>query len=197
MKKEILVLIAIAAVGTILFLSLGQSGGGDSSSSGPSTAIKSFSLFGNNLKSPEAASAAAWGSFEAYMEAAKTHNLENLKGLSYKLSPACLDSSRQDECFALMDSVYAIASSLDKSGFKHVEFDKNQIVMWTDGPGVAILFFTREGREKPKILGLQFCLELAEGDPCVKRELLKNDENSNGWWDRVEDLINEPAPATQ
>ncbi len=197
MKKEILVLIAIVAVGVILFLGAGASEKERGASRDLSSTIKSFSLFGDNLKNSETASAVAWESFDAYMEAAKTHNLETLRGLSYKLSPACLDSAREEECFALMDSVYTIASSLDKSGFRHIEFDRKQIVMWTDGPGVAILYFTREGREKPKILGLQFCLELEEGDPCVKQELLKNDENGNGWWDRVEELINEPAPASQ
>lgn len=197
MKKEILILVAVLAVGVIFFLgngSFGKSASSDEDSSFSLAALPPFSLFGDSLKNSEAAALAAWETFDAYIETARTHNLEGLMALSYKLSPTCLDSSREVECYALMDSVYTIASSLDKAGFKHIEFDKKQIVMWTDGPGVAILYFTREKREKPKILGLQFCLEIESGDPCMEQDLLKNDENGNGWWDRVEELINEPAP---
>lgn len=176
MKKEILVLIILVVTGVAVAFGTGYLGG--------------------NTSDPTTVSAAAWETFDAYIEAAKTHNLENLTALSHKLSPACLDSAREKECFALMDSVYSIASSLDKAGFVHMEFDAKQIVTWTDGPGVAILYFTRERGNPPKVLGLQFCLELAGGDPCVKGELLKTDTNQDGWWDKTEELINEP-PATQ
>lgn len=147
--------------------------------------------FGQSNNDPEVVLAAAWQTFDAYVEAARTRNLESLTTLSHQLSPACLDASREEECFALMDSVYSIASSLDKTGFVHSEFDEKQIITWTDGPGVAVLYFTREEKAAPKILGLQFCLEIADGDPCVEPELLKTDSDGDGWWDKTQELINE------
>ncbi|MGB3921773.1 MAG: hypothetical protein WBL19_00620 [Minisyncoccia bacterium] len=174
MKKEILTFGILVVIGLAVALGAGKLSRGSNDS--------------------EAVSAAAWETFGAYMEAARAHNLEGLRALSYKLSPACLDSAREEECFALMDSVYAIASSMNKADFVHMVFDEKQIITWTNGPGVAILYFTREKREAPKVLGLQFCLEIAEGDPCVEEELLKTDTNGNGWWDKTEELINEPPP---
>lgn len=168
MKKEILVFIALVVIGAI-------------------AALGASKLEDRN--SPENISLAAWSTFDVYVEAARTHDLASLTTVSHQLSPACLDATREVECFALMDSVYSIASSLDKTGFKYVETDSKQIVMWTDGPGVAILYFTREGRNAPKVLGLQFCLEIEAGDPCVERETLKNDGDEDGWWDKTEELF--------
>jgi len=132
----------------------------------------------------------AWTTFENYLEFARTHNLSGIRSLSHQISSACNDSLREEECFALMDNVYTVASRLELSEFKHIQMDKRQIIMFTDGPVVAILYFTRDVNGTPKMLGLRFCLEdETKKENCVETEPGRRDLDSNGWWDSVESLF--------
>ena len=101
----------------------------------------------------------AWATFQNYLEFARTHNLVGVKSLSHQISAACSDPAREKECFALMDSVYAIASEFKQSEFKYTEEDKRQIIMYTNGPVVAMLYFTKDASGTPKVLGMRFCFE--------------------------------------
>lgn len=131
-----------------------------------------------------------WQVFENYLAFLGTHNLAGMRSLSHQISPACSDPSREAECFALMDNVYEISRSLEPSDFKYLEEDDRQAIMHTDGPIVAILFFTKEADGALKILGLSFCRESGEGtSPCVEKNPSLRDLDNNGWWDSVESLF--------
>jgi hypothetical protein len=132
----------------------------------------------------------AWTTFQNYLEFAKTHNLTGIRSLSHQISDTCNDPLRESECFALMDSVYSFASEFEASEFKHLQADDKQILLYTDGPVRAILFFTRDTSKIPKILGLQFCEELEFAiDSCIETDPEKRDLDHNGWWDNVEALF--------
>ena len=131
----------------------------------------------------------AWAIFEHYLEFAKAHNLEGIKSLSYQISAACQDTLREAECFYLMNSIYSIGSALKESDFKHIYYDNRQIIMYTDGPMVVSLYFTRDETNALKVLGLRFCFEDENtADSCAKN-ITKNDTDSDGWWDSVESLF--------
>jgi len=180
MKKQLGVLIPLLAVSVVVFL--GYKGFGWENS------FKAVS----NLPLPwqEGSKREAWMTFQNYLEFARTHNLSGIRSLSHQISAACNDQSREEECFALMDSVYAFASQLELGAFQRIQMDERQIIMFTDGPAVAILYFTRDANGTPKVLGLRFCLEdeTAQGK-CVEIDSIKHDENNNGWWDSVESLF--------
>ena len=132
----------------------------------------------------------AWTTFENYLEFARAHNLAGVKSLSYQISATCSDATKIEECFALMDSVYEIAKDFKLSDFKHVEEDGRQIVMYSDGPLVAILFFTKDLGGTPKVLGLRFCLEDETfQEKCIEAGSIRHDEDGDGWWDGVESLF--------
>jgi len=133
----------------------------------------------------------AWTTLEAYLQFAKTHDLEGLRSLSHQVSDTCNDPTREEECFALMNSVYNIISSFKQSDFKNTQSDNRQLVMYTDGPQVAILFFTRGQDKNLKVLGMRFCQEDADssGKKCVETDPAKRDLDNNGWWDNVESLF--------
>ncbi|MDZ4205875.1 MAG: hypothetical protein U1C12_01550, partial [Patescibacteria group bacterium] len=131
-----------------------------------------------------------WIIFQNYLEFARTHNLAGIKNLSHQISATCSDSAKEAECFALMDSVYAIASTFEPSEFKNIQSDERQIIMSTDGPMVAILYFTKDKTGAIKVLGLRFCFEdETVQEKCVEPTSIKNDADSNGWWDSVESLF--------
>ena len=139
---------------------------------------------------PDPLNLKAWQVFENYLKFAKTHDLAGLRNLSYQISPTCNDHTKEQECNALMDSVYFFASNFKISDFTHFMSDERQIVMYTDGPTVAILFFTRDEAGTPKVLGMRFCFEdETVVGTCVDINLFKRDLNGNGWWDNVESLF--------
>lgn len=131
-----------------------------------------------------------WATFEEYLKFAHAHDLVGLRGLSYQISDTCNNAEKEAECFALMDSVYALASPFSLNDFKHILSDEKQIILHTDGPNVVILYFVREDANSTKVLGMRFCLE-DDTSPkkCVEPDAIKQDENSNGWWDNVESLF--------
>lgn len=138
----------------------------------------------------ESPSLEAWHVFEKYLEAARGHDLRTIRELSYQTSATCNDPGQEPECFALMDSVYSLANNLEFSDFKYHISDERQIILYTDGPVVSILYFTRDESSSPKVLGLQFCLEDETFEnECVETNSEKRDLDKNGWWDSVEALF--------
>ena len=181
MKKQLGVLIPLLAISVVVLL--GYKGFGWEKNSFQAT----FDLL---LPWQEESKRGAWTTFENYLEFARAHNLAGVKSLSYQISTTCSDATKIEECFALMDSVYEIAKDFKQSDFRHVEEDGRQIVTYTDGPLVAILFFTKDLGGIPKVLSLRFCLENGTSqEKCIEAGSMRHDEDGDGWWDSVESLF--------
>ncbi|MDO8590240.1 MAG: hypothetical protein Q7R69_03130 [bacterium] len=193
MKGRIIVIIAVCAAGIIFFIS-----------TYPSKTVRSFPNPDLPLVSPVLSAppidilsgndpllaTRAWMTFQNYLEFARTHNLPGIKSLSHQISDTCNDPVKEQRCFALMDSVYIMASKLKMDEFKHIQADRRQIMMFTDGPIVAILYFTRDESLTPKMLGLRFCFEeTTTPGRCVEADPKLRDQDGNGWWDNVESLF--------
>lgn len=179
------ILIPLLAIGVVLLL--GYKGFGWENNN-----LETKFLFLGNLvsESPSNASNEAWTTLQNYLEFARTRNLPGIRSLSHQVSATCNDPSREKECFALMDSVYAFASQLKLSEFKHIQMDERQIIMFTDGPTVAILYFTKDIDGTSKVLGLRFCLEdETVQERCIETGSIRHDEDGDGWWDSVESLF--------
>lgn len=184
MNKQSGVLIPFLAIGVVFWLGY-QGFGWDNSLKGTEidNILATFSV-------PDTLKREAWTTFENYLAFARTHNLSDIKSLSYQISATCSDPSKEKACFALMDSVYAIASPFELTDFKHIQADERQIIMYTDGPTVAILYFIRDEHGAPKVLGMRFCLEdKTTTGKCVETDPSQRDRNGNGWWDSVESLF--------
>ncbi len=194
-NKQTAVILAIFVVGTILFANnytfeIGK----PAPSRGSSIVLPSFSLPSFKIlpANDAAVTAEAWMVFEKYLEFAKNHDLPGLRSLSHQISATCNDPAKENDCFALMDSVYSFAGNLKLSEFKHIQSDERQIIMYTDGPAVAMLYFTRNKNDinDIKVLGMRFCFEDEQTvGTCVKTDSIKHDVNGNGWWDSVESLF--------
>ena len=142
----------------------------------------------------------AWNVFDQYRNAAKAHDLAQLKALSYQLSPECTaaltDSTKMAKCTELMDSVAFFTQDFQAKDFIRVAYDAKQIVLTTDylkiadaeEPVKTVIYFVRD--PSPKVLGIRFCIG-AEGktEECVQTAPDKRDTNGNGWWDDVEALF--------
>lgn len=191
----ILVVLALVVIGAGLFLKPGKL----------STPIASSTPIGfdPSLSIPNLADAPveaqAWGNFQDYLKAAKNHDLESLKKFSYQLSGACSDTTKQEECFQLMDSLVAVTSDFKLSDFKHIDYDDKQVVMSTDympltEPTKAVLYFVRAEDKFPKMLAIRFCYGDESKSPeqmkCVNTDPTTRDKDKNGWWDDVEALFN-------
>ena len=184
MNKQAGVLIPLLAI-SVVFL-LGYKGfGWENSLKGTEIAniLTTFSTTNSDKRE-------AWTTFQNYLEFARTHNLSGIRSLSHQISATCGDQSREEECFALMDSIYAFTSTFTLSDFKHIQSDEKQAIMYTDGPTVVILYFTKDESGSLKVLGMRFCFE-AETSPnsCVETDPVKRDQDGNGWWDDVESLF--------
>lgn len=194
MNKQNIVVLAVFVVLTTFFISNNTFDTQKFSSPESNTNIATGLFHLPALKVPTIDNATvseeAWTVFQKYLGYAKAHDLAGLVSLSHQLSQICDDPERRNECFALMDNVYEVASPFQQEEFKHVQFDGRQIIMSTDGPVVAILYFTRDGSGSPKMLGIGFCLEDGTSeDPCVETDPNKRDTDKNGWWDAVEALF--------
>lgn len=212
MNKQIVVVIALFVSGLIFFMS-----NGFFNIDRPLTSDREQGIFLPTLTFPtlelpildnKSLADEAWQVFQDFLARAQAHDLEGVRSLSHQISETCqsvltgTDPILEEECFALMDNVYNIASFLQREEFQYIESDKNQIVMYTDGPIVASLFFTRDSSGTPKVLGLRFCAEdaervideaqdeIEEAGPCVEVKSLRQDLNNNGWWDSVEEFFN-------
>lgn len=137
----------------------------------------------------------AWTTFEAYLKAAKAHDLPTIKSLSYQLSDTCADEAKLEECYGLMDSVVFFMNEFKQKDFTQVAFDDKQIVMATDYIMLdgatdvikTVIYFVRDNGQA-KVLGIRFCVGEgdADGSKCVETSKDKRDSNGNGWWDDVE-----------
>jgi hypothetical protein len=159
---------------------------------GISFTLPKLSLPGiNQAAADPAIGVRAFAVFSQYLEFARTHNLEGLSSLSYQLSAACKDPAQETECFRLMDSVYFFASDLRREDFKHVKADGKQAILYTDGPAVKLLYFTRDDSGNFKVLGLRFCEERSEtSEPtCIELNADTRDSDNDGWWNSTEELF--------
>lgn len=137
----------------------------------------------------------AWSTFEAYVKAARAHDLPTIEKLSYRLSPACADEARRDECYGLMDSAVFFIGDFTRGDFTHVAFDDKQIVMSTDYIMLegakdvikTVFYFVRTEGPQAKLAGVRFCVgtEVTEHQ-CVDTSSPTRDADDNGWWDDVE-----------
>lgn len=202
MTRNIIIILALLVVGSVFFINKGFYGAKENITKPDGLPVFSTSTLLSKppikltlpalaIPGTEAAlSAKAWAIFQNYLEFAKAHNLVGLRSLSYQVSATCNDQSKEKECFALMDSVYSIAHLFELSDFTHIQSDKRQIIMYTDGPTVAMLYLTRDDSDSLKVLGMRLCFEdKTTVGTCVKTDTIKNDSNNNGWWDQVESLF--------
>ena len=184
MNKQVGILVPLLAISVVFLLGYKGFGWENSSQDTEIANILTTFSFTDSDKSE------AWTIFQDYLEFARTHNLSGIRSLSHQISATCSDLSREAECFALMDSVYAFTSTFQLSDFKHIQSDKRQVIMFTDGPTVAILYFTKDESGSLKVLGMRFCLEDETLlNSCVETDPTKRDLDGNGWWDSVESLF--------
>lgn len=195
--------VAIVALGAIAVLLLSASG--NRAWKGPSAGSSLLS----GLSIPTGASipslndtfnvTAAWSVFQDYLKAAKAHDIEKIKFLSYQISETCSNPAKKADCEGLMDSVYMIASGFKLEDFKNVFYDEKQIIMTTDymktaegaDPTKVVLYFAKAENGEPKVLGIRFCYgdEAAGNSSCVITDPDKRDADKDGWWDDVEALF--------
>lgn len=193
-REQLIVLFTVLAVGVILFSSNSVF---ESVIRPAGTRAELFHFPGFQFPSlkiswgaEDAVAREAWSTFENYLAYAKNHDLTGIKSLSHQISPACADPSRQSECFALMDSVYAFTYTFEENMFSHSESDEWQIILYTDGPARSFLYFTRTETGEPKVLGLRFCTDEASiGFDCTSINANRADSDNDGWWDSVESLF--------
>lgn len=101
----------------------------------------------------------AWQTLEEYMAYAKAHDFEGVKRLAYQLSETCTNESTREECFALMDSVYAFFSFFKQEDFKNVLTDGRKILLFTDNIDDARIAyrFSRDENGEIKVAGMKIC----------------------------------------
>jgi len=207
MSKQIIILIAILAVGIILFSSnkafLVENPNNKPIFSLPLPGLTdALSLNSNlvNLTMPtvekpldpilQSELDSVWNVLQEYREFAITHDLEGLASLSHQLSSTCADPKTEEECFGLMDSVYIFTQGFEKEMFRNVVSDSRQTIIYTDAPERVFLYFTKDSSGQRKILGLRFCQEdSASSSECVEDNASTVDGNNNGWWDSVESFF--------
>ena len=185
MKKQNSILIPLLAIGVVCVVGYQGFNWDDS------FVAKEFKSISNpSPTAPLPVTLEAWQVFENYLEFARTHNLVGVRSLSHQVSDTCNDPLKEQECFVLMDTVYTIGDYFKQEDFKHVLADERQIVMFTDPPAVAILYFTRENPPEIKVLGMRFCFEdETSPDKCFDADRVRLDLDDNGWWDNVESLF--------
>ncbi len=140
----------------------------------------------------------AWKTFQDYRKFAEAHNLEGIKSLSYQISPTCLDSTKLDECYALMDGVIFFTEEWKQSDFRNVAFDDKQVVLSTDFmrsepeavPIKVLLLFTQTKDGSLKLLSLKYCSgEDKPGNICFDTDPETRDADGDGWWDDLETVF--------
>lgn len=141
---------------------------------------------------------AAWSAFQDYLKFAKAHDLEGVRSLSYQVSETCSNPEKTTDCYALMDSVYWIASEFKLADFTNVFADDKQIILTTDymttsgdtDPTKVVIYFVKSEAGEPKVLGIRFCYGTENTEnSCVITDPETRDANKNGWWDDVEALF--------
>jgi len=77
-----------------------------------------------------------WAIFSRYLQAAKDHNRDELKTLSYSLSKTCEETPVTSECVQKMDAVYEAGRKLSQGNFTELWVDDRQAILAT-----ALKFF--------------------------------------------------------
>lgn len=73
----------------------------------------------------------AWDTLTLYLAKLKAHDIEGVKKLSYQQSDTCKDSTKQADCFKLMDSAYLIGSQLKQESYVNRAEDAKQLILTT------------------------------------------------------------------
>ncbi len=196
MNKTAIALIAVVAIGVIMFGSKSSLGDLSKLTSDtengltlPAFSLNSLQMPLGNMGQPQT-NVGYWKTFEKYLEFAKNHDLAGIRSVSHQISPTCNDPAREVECVALMDSVYAFMYMFTEDEFKNIEEDDKQAILYTDGPDRKFLYFTKDSSGAAKLLSLRICTDdTSTNYDCVAANANKLDVNSNGWWDSLESLF--------
>lgn len=70
-----------------------------------------------------------WQVLAKYFSYAKAHDIAGIKSLSYQQSTACSNAKKQEECFALIDGVYAFKDRLKPDLFPEKREDAKQLAL--------------------------------------------------------------------
>lgn len=193
MNKWTIAILAIIVLATILFMATRSieveelTPARDLSLTIPSLSPPSLDILPND---DARLSSQAWDTFQKYLKFAHEHDLIGIRSLSHQISSTCNDPLKEADCFALMDSVFALANQFTLSDFKNIKADEKQIIMYTEGPNVIILYFTRNEDGTPKVLSMKFCFEdEATKNSCAETNASTRDSDADGWWDSVESLF--------
>lgn len=109
-----------------------------------------------------------WNTVLDYKEAAKKHDLDTISALAYKVSQTCteakVDSSKEANCFAKLDSAFEILDSLSKEQFSKVLSDNKQAILISDVritenevqkvATQTYFYFILDNSGSPKVLGI-------------------------------------------
>jgi len=78
----------------------------------------------------------AWLVLQEYLKAAKEHDIEKIKTLSYQIGESCNNynqtASSTDDCNDRMDTVHYFGNNLKRGNFKNTWSDSKQIILTTD-----------------------------------------------------------------
>jgi hypothetical protein len=157
----------------------------------------------------------AWNTFDSYVAALKSHDLPALSAISYQLSDTCKDPEQKNDCYAKMDSVYAILKDFKPSEFTHVAFDDKQIITssnWkvekTDlayGKARKVIYLTRKPDGTAQLLSVTLPEEIVytlvdkkDTSATLEKELLPRLQDTDGDMlaDEVENCSYPNAPKT-
>lgn len=94
-----------------------------------------------------------WKVFEAYLAAAKAHDIAALSASAYKLSAACQNQATKNDCYSRMDTVYNFGKDIKESDLPNITGDSKQVFLYTnynehldgDNPSITrgLLLFAR------------------------------------------------------
>lgn len=152
----------------------------------------------------------AWGVLQNYLEAAKNHDIERLKSLSYQVSESCQSAATSTDCNTKMDTVYFFGSGMQKRDFKNIWSDSKQIILSTDlkreenenmiGFSRAIVYFIIDDNGSIKLLkfsdskGVSMNKEgrtIEEIDTYLQKRM--HDEDMDGMEDEIEECLGQPV----
>ncbi len=122
-------------------------------------------VLGQNLS----ASDKAWATFEKYTDYARKHDIEGVKSLAHKFTGTCSKASEsaemQKKCFDILDSVYKMGTTMQKSSYKNTLSDSKQIILSSEiketdtGDNIELsknlIYFTIGSNGTAKILGVE------------------------------------------
>jgi len=210
MKKPLITIIVLVALGYVLFLNIDNLNiKGNYSTSTPSGSV-SLPDFSNSLNIPKLnlkdsiVGGGAWQAFDEYRKAAHNHNLEEIKRLSYQLSETCKNKETESDCFAIMDGLYEATKDFKITDFTNTIFDDKQIISYTDYHkeareegstedrfGRTLIYFIKSSTGSPLILSIRFCStnDLKVPDDCVEPDPAKRDLDNDGWWDSLQNIF--------